>query len=39
MDGKNTYQQPVTDYIRKDFSALSKNITVDDALIKLEKKA
>ncbi len=38
MDGKNTYQQPVTDYIRKDFSALSKNITVDDALNKIRKE-
>lgn len=38
MDGKNTYQQPVTDYLRKDFSALNKNLTVDDALKKIRNE-
>ncbi len=39
MDGKNTtYLQPVTDYIRKDFSALNKNLTVEEALNKIRNE-
>lgn len=35
MKEKNTYQQPLTDYIRKDFTALNKNLTIDEALRKI----
>ena len=35
MEGKHTYQQLVTDYARKDFTALNKNLTVDEALRKI----
>jgi len=38
MSKKHTYEQPVTDYIRKDFSALNKNLTVDEALRKIRKE-
>ncbi len=38
MDRKHTYQQPITDFTRKDFTALNKNLTVDDALHKIRKE-
>jgi len=38
MSKKHTYEQPVTDYVRKDFSALNKNLTVDEALRKIRKE-
>jgi magnesium transporter len=38
MDGKHTYQQPVTNYARKDFTSLNKNLTVDEALRKIRNE-
>ncbi len=35
MKEKNTYRQPLTDYIRRDFTALNKNLTIDEALQKI----
>jgi magnesium transporter len=35
MNDKATYQHKVLDYVRKDFSALNKNLSVDDALKKI----
>lgn len=34
-ENKSTYFQPITDYIRNDFSPLHKNLTVDEALKKI----
>lgn len=38
MNNKQTYQQPLTDFARKDFTALNKNLTVDEALHKIRKE-
>ena len=38
MNGKHTYQQPVTEFIRKDFTAINKNFTVDEALRKIREE-
>ena len=38
MNGKHTYQQPVTNYARKDFTALNKNLTVNEALRKIRNE-
>ncbi len=35
MENKATYQQPLTDFMRGDFTALNKNLTVDEALRKI----
>ncbi len=35
MHDKQTYHQPVLNFARKDFTALNKNLTVDDALRKI----
>lgn len=35
MKEKHTYQQPITDFARKDFTALNRNLTVDEALRKI----
>ncbi len=35
MNDKSTYHQPVLNYVRKDFTALNKNLTVEDALNKI----
>ncbi len=35
MNAKSTYHQPVLDFARKDFTALNKNFSVDDALRKI----
>ena len=35
MNDKSTYHQPVLNYVRKDFTALNKNLSVDDALKKI----
>ena len=38
MNSKHTYQQPVTDYARKDFSSFNKNLTVEEALNKIRNE-
>lgn len=35
MNDKATYQQPLTNFARKDFTALNENLTVDEALRKI----
>ncbi|MDQ7816529.1 MAG: CBS domain-containing protein [Melioribacteraceae bacterium] len=37
-ENKNTYQQPVIDLVRKDFTALNRNLTVDEALSKIRRE-
>ena len=38
MKSKHTYQDPVTDYARTDFTALNKNLTVNEALHKIRNE-
>lgn len=35
MQEKSTYHQPILDFVRKDFTALQKDLTVEDALKKI----
>ncbi|MEW6196028.1 MAG: magnesium transporter [Bacteroidota bacterium] len=35
MNDKHTYQHPITDFARKDFTALNRNLTIDEALRKI----
>lgn len=37
-ENKDTYQQPVIDLVRKDFTALKKDLTVDEALSKIRRE-
>ncbi len=37
-ENKSTYQQPVIDFVRSDFSALHKNLKVDEALMKIRNE-
>lgn len=38
MNDKSTYHHSVVDYARKDFNALNKNLTVDEALRKIRQE-
>lgn len=38
MENKSTYQQPVADHMRSDFSALNKDLTVEEALKKIRSE-
>ncbi|MEW6506723.1 MAG: magnesium transporter [Bacteroidota bacterium] len=37
-ENKPTYHQPIVDYLRSDYSALHKNLTVDEALKKIRRE-
>ena len=38
MNGKHTYQQPVTDFVRRNFTAVNKNLTVEETLRKIREE-
>ena len=38
MKSKHTYEDPVTEYVRTDFTVLNKNLTVNDALHKIRNE-
>jgi magnesium transporter len=38
MHNKQIYEQPLTEYIRRDFTALKQSLTVDEALNKIRKE-